>query len=76
MISHGFSPPGERSDTDSIDNTNTEIIIRNNGRDVIIDEWEKLETIALTQFYNYIIYNISFHVFLFFIFPLNHVILL
>ena len=42
MIRHGFSPP----DTDSIDNTNTEIITRNNGRDVIIEEWEKLETIA------------------------------
>jgi len=46
MIKHGFSPPYERSDTDSIDNTNTEIITRNNGRGVIIDEWEKLETIA------------------------------
>jgi len=42
MISHGFSPP----DTDSIDNTNTEIITGNNGCGVIIDEWEKLETIA------------------------------
>jgi len=42
MIRHGFSPP----DTDSIDNTNTEIIICNNGRCVIIEEWEKLETIA------------------------------
>jgi len=38
MIKHGFSPPYERSDTDSIDNTNTEIITRNNGRGVIIDE--------------------------------------
>ena len=28
MIRHGFSPP----DTDSIDNTNTEIITRNNER--------------------------------------------
>ena len=46
MIRHGFSPPGERSDTDSVDNTNTEIIALNNGRGVIIDEWEKLETIA------------------------------
>ncbi|KAG4081912.1 hypothetical protein H8356DRAFT_1349289 [Neocallimastix lanati (nom. inval.)] len=27
--------------TDSIDNTNTEIITRNNGRGVIIEEWEK-----------------------------------
>ena len=35
MIRHGFSPP----DTDSIDNTNTEIITRNNGRGVIIEEW-------------------------------------
>jgi len=34
MIRHGFSPP----DTDSIDNTNTEIITRNNGRGVIIEE--------------------------------------
>jgi len=42
MIRHGFSPP----DTDSIDNTNTEIIARNNGRGVIIEEWEKLEAIA------------------------------
>jgi len=46
MIRHGFSPPGERSDTDSIDNTNTEIITRINECSVIIDEWEKLETIA------------------------------
>ena len=42
MIRHGFSPP----DTDSIDNSNTEIITRNNGRGVIIEEWEKLEAIA------------------------------
>jgi len=46
MIRHGFSPPSERSDTDSFDNTNTEIITHNNGRGVIIDEWEKLGTIA------------------------------
>ena len=46
MIKHGFSPPGERSDTDSIDNTNTEIITCNNGRGVIIEEWEKLEAIV------------------------------
>jgi len=46
MIWHGFSPPGERTDTDSIDNTNIEIITRNNGRSVIIEEWEKLEAIA------------------------------
>jgi len=42
MIRHEFSPPGERSDTDSVDNTNTEIITRNNARGVIIDEWEKV----------------------------------
>jgi hypothetical protein len=46
MIRHGFSLPSERTDTDSLDNTNTEIIIRNNGRGAIIDEWEKLEVIA------------------------------
>ena len=46
MIRHGFSPPGERSDIDSVDNTNPEIITRNNGRGVIINEWEKLETTA------------------------------
>ena len=46
MIRHGFSPPGEKTNTDSLDNTNTEIITRNNGRGVIIDEWEKLEAIA------------------------------
>jgi len=46
MIRCGFSTPGERSDIDSLDNTNTEIITRNNGRGVIIVEWEKLETIA------------------------------
>jgi hypothetical protein len=39
----------ERSDTGSIDSTNTEIITRNNGRGVIIDEWEKLETIASNE---------------------------
>ena len=33
-----FSPPEERTDTDSLDNTNTEIITRNNGRGVIIEE--------------------------------------
>ena len=46
IIRHGFSTPGERIDTDSLDNTNTEIITRNNGRGVIIEEWEKLEAIA------------------------------
>ena len=46
MIRREFSPPGERSDADSFDNTNTEIITCNNGRGVIIDEWEILETIA------------------------------
>ena len=38
MIRHGFSPPDERSDKDSFDNTNSEIITRNNGCGVIIDE--------------------------------------
>ena len=55
LIRHGFSPPGERFDTDSFDNTNTKIITRNNERGVIIDEWEKLETIAsnaLLKLYN------------------------
>jgi len=33
-------------DTDSFDNSNTEIITLNNGRGVIIDKWEKLEVIA------------------------------
>ena len=42
MIRHGFSPPGERSDTDSFDNTNTVIITRNNGRGVIIEEMGKV----------------------------------
>ena len=42
MIRHGFSPPGERTDSDSFDITNTEIITRNNGRGVIIEEWEKV----------------------------------
>ena len=46
MIRHGFSPPDERTDTDSLDNTNSEIIIRNNVRGVIIEEWEKLDAIA------------------------------
>jgi len=67
MIRYGFSPP----DTDSIDNTNTEIITRNNGRGVIIEEWEKVRRLLLlTHFYNFIIYNILFHVFylLFFFF--------
>ena len=45
MIRHGFLRPGERSDIDSVDNTNIEINTCNNGHDVIIDEWEKLETI-------------------------------
>ncbi|KAG4103715.1 hypothetical protein H8356DRAFT_1362996 [Neocallimastix lanati (nom. inval.)] len=30
-----------RTDTDSLDNTNTKIITRNNGHGVIIEEWEK-----------------------------------
>jgi len=46
MIRHGFSPSGEMTDTDSIDNTSTEIITHNHGRGVIIEEWEKLEAIA------------------------------
>ena len=46
MIKHGFSTSGERSDTDSFDNTNTEIITLNNGCGIIIEEWEMLETIA------------------------------
>jgi len=46
IIRHGFSPPGKKTNTDSLDNTNTEIITRNNGRGVIIDEWEKLEAIT------------------------------
>jgi len=46
IIRHGFSPPDERSDTDSVDNTNTKIITHNNGCGVIINECEKLETIA------------------------------
>jgi len=50
VIRHGFSPPSERSDTDSFDNANTEFITRNNGRGVIIDEWEKLEAIASNAF--------------------------
>jgi hypothetical protein len=45
MIWHGFSPPGERTDTDSLDNTNIEIITHYNGRGVIIEECEKLEAI-------------------------------
>jgi len=50
MIRHGFLHPGERTDTDSLDNTNTEIITCNNGCGVIIDEWEKLEAIASNAF--------------------------
>ena len=48
MIRHEFSPPGEMTDTDLVDNTNAEIITRNNNnrRGVIIEEWEKLEVIA------------------------------
>jgi len=46
MISHGFSPLGKRSNIDSIDNTDTEIITCNNGRSVIIDEWEELDIIT------------------------------
>jgi len=39
-----------------MDNTNTEIITHNNGRGVIIDEWEKLETII--YFFYFFIYII------------------
>jgi len=46
MIRYGFSPLGERSNTDSFGNINTVIIARNNGCRVIIDEFEKLEAIA------------------------------
>jgi len=46
MIRHEFSPPGERTDIYSFDNSNTEIITHNKGRGVIIEEWEKLEVIA------------------------------
>jgi len=46
MIRHGFSPPGENTNTDPLVSTNTEIITRNNGRHVIFEEWEKLEVIA------------------------------
>jgi hypothetical protein len=42
MIRYGFLPPGERSDTDSIDNINTEIITRNDECSVIIGEREKV----------------------------------
>jgi len=42
MIRHEFSPPGKRTDTDSLDNSNIEIITHNIGRGVITDEWEKL----------------------------------
>ena len=47
LIRHGFSPPSEMTDTDSVDNTNTEIVTHNNGRGVMIEEWEKLEAILL-----------------------------
>jgi len=63
MIRHGFSPRGERLDINSIDNTNTEIITLNNRRGVIIDEWEKLETIAsnaLLFHFTYFIFYFSF----------------
>jgi len=41
-----FHLPVKKNNTNSLDNTNTEIITRNNGHGVIIDEWEKLEAIA------------------------------
>ena len=37
-----FHLSDERSDTDSFDNTNTEIITHNNGRGVIINELGKV----------------------------------
>ena len=37
------------TDTNSADNTNTEIITHNNGHGVIIEEWEKLEAIAASN---------------------------
>jgi len=39
-----------------VDNTNTEIITLNNGRGIIIDEWEKLETVASNTFLSF--YNV------------------
>ena len=41
-----FHLPVKRLIQISLDNTNSEIITRNNGRGVIIEEWEKLEAIA------------------------------
>jgi len=49
IIRNGFSPPGEMTDTDSVDSTNTEIITHNNRHGVIIEEWEKLEVIAIAS---------------------------
>jgi len=72
-IRHRFSPPGERSDTDSVDNTNTEIITRHNGYNVIVDEWEKLETIASNALFiitKYIIFYFMYFI-LFFFFSLK-----
>jgi len=46
MIRHEFSSPCEKSDTDSFDNSNTEIITLSNGGGFIVDKWEKLETIT------------------------------
>ncbi|KAG4094007.1 hypothetical protein H8356DRAFT_1346770 [Neocallimastix lanati (nom. inval.)] len=46
IFPHGLSSIGERSDIDSVDYTNTEIITRNNRCGVIINEWEKLKIIA------------------------------
>ncbi|KAG4094004.1 hypothetical protein H8356DRAFT_1346767 [Neocallimastix lanati (nom. inval.)] len=37
----------------NIDNTNTEIITHNNGRGVIIDEWEKDLEISKENFLNW-----------------------
>ena len=46
MRAWDFHLPVKELIQNSIDNTNTEIITRNNGRGVIIEEREKLETIA------------------------------
>jgi len=58
MIRHRFSPPDERSDTDSVNNTNTEIITRNNERAVVLSSMDgkSKKLLLLTHFYNY--YNI------------------
>ena len=72
MIRHGFSPPGEKTNTDSIDNINTEFITRNNGRGVIIEEWEKLEAIASNALLIILLYIIFY--FMYFICYFFHLI--